>query len=150
MLELPGWAPLKAPKESDKWKAVKAKTAEAMPGLDTPEAVHLWARRNITYTPERIDLWQSPAHTLKRKAGDCEDIAILERALLKAAGWDKPMWLLIVYDIIVRTDHALLITDGKMLDCRTDRIIPLELFSDYRPIAAYSDEAPLTFGRRRG
>lgn len=149
-LELPGWGSLKAPPYA-KWEAVKDKTLPPIDGVFDPATAHRFVREKITYRPEGLDDWSEPALTLKRGYGDCEDFCLLERALLLAAGWKPPIYLLIAHDLLARLDHALLVTQGEILDCRTPRLIPVASFADYRPIFAFSSppNENLTFGRRR-
>jgi predicted transglutaminase-like cysteine proteinase len=55
------------------------------------------------------DLWSSPLETLSTGIGDCEDYAIAKYALLQAAGIaDADLKLLLVRDLAVRQDHAVL------------------------------------------
>lgn len=153
-LELPGWGALKAPAYR-KWESVKdASLCSPIDGVFDPATAHAWARKNIRYQREPIDEWSAPALTIKRGYGDCEDFVLLERALLLAAGWKSPIYMLIAHDLLAREDHALLITQGEILDCRVPRIIPLAAFADYRPIYAFSDDGngnseTLTFGKRK-
>lgn len=51
------------------------------------EAVYRFVKENFRYDPvEESDFWQYPAETIKRGAGDCEDLAFLVKSLLLAAG----------------------------------------------------------------
>lgn len=51
------------------------------------EAVYRFVKENFKYDPvEESDFWQYPAETIKRGAGDCEDLAFLVKSLLLAAG----------------------------------------------------------------
>ncbi|MEM0448340.1 MAG: transglutaminase domain-containing protein [Methanomassiliicoccales archaeon] len=45
-----------------------------------------WVRRNIAYEEETGDYWQSAKETLARKAGDCEDHAILLASIILNLG----------------------------------------------------------------
>jgi transglutaminase-like putative cysteine protease len=58
-----------------------------------PEQVAQWLRsqfadRQLSYysDPSGFDCWYSPATTLRRRAGDCEDLTLLTVSLLLAAG----------------------------------------------------------------
>jgi len=58
-----------------------------------PEQVAQWlstqlASRQLSYQsdPSGFDCWYSPATTLRRRAGDCEDLTLLTVSILLAAG----------------------------------------------------------------
>ena len=55
--------------------------------LTTPRSMFEWVRDNIEYVPEAVEHFQRPDETLDRKAGDCEDNAILLASLLSAKGY---------------------------------------------------------------
>jgi predicted transglutaminase-like cysteine proteinase len=64
------------------------------------------------------DLWSSPLETLAAGTGDCEDYAIAKFAMLLDAGIaEKDLKLLLVRDMAVREDHAVLAVriDGRWL-----------------------------------
>ncbi|NPV19543.1 transglutaminase-like cysteine peptidase [Bradyrhizobium aeschynomenes] len=64
------------------------------------------------------DVWSAPLQTLRSGLGDCEDYAIAKYALLLAAGTpESDLRLLLVRDLAVRQDHAVLAVriDGKWL-----------------------------------
>lgn len=46
-----------------------------------------WVSSNIKYVSDRSEFWQLPFETIKRKAGDCDDVAILTGNLLLAVGF---------------------------------------------------------------
>ena len=148
-LVLPGWAALVAP-AYPRWEIVKDATVLPIEGVVDPATAHAWVRKNIKYQSEPIDDWSHPQVTLDRGYGDCEDMAILERALLIAAGWEPEIYIVIARDNIAHVDHALLVTKGVVLDIRTPKLIPLETLSDYLPTYALSSRQTLTFGRRVG
>ncbi len=57
----------------------------------TPKALATFLHRTFTFTHDeelfgREDYWQSPGEFLTRKAGDCEDYAILAQAVLSRNG----------------------------------------------------------------
>jgi predicted transglutaminase-like cysteine proteinase len=117
-------------------------------GVTAIHDIHIWARRHIRYEPDIVDNWAQPFETLGWRRGDCEDISILERALLIAAGYSSDqMWLVIVYDLITHDIHAMLIVGRFLLDSRTDKITYVAEAKDYQPIIAFSDNRAVTFGR---
>lgn len=149
-MEFGGWQSVNAPLRNQRWIAVKDTRVDALPGLKTIHDIHIWVRRNILYETDVVDNWAQPFETFGWRKGDCEDISILERALLIAAGYaSDSMWLVLVYDQIARIDHALLVVDRFLIDSRSDRITYVSKARDYRPIEAFCDDRAATFGRRR-
>lgn len=155
-LDLPnGWTSVSAPSNlglTAKWLAVKdARLPQTLLARSSAES-HALARQLVKYQrePDNADDWQTPAETRARAVGDCEDLALFERALLINGGIKSAsLWLLIVYDLATKQDHALLWTPIRYIDCRAPRPLPHASFTDYRPIAAFNDTEALTFGRQR-
>ncbi len=119
------------------------------PGLAELAAVNGWANGRIRYVEDRqlygkADYWASAGETLRRGAGDCEDIAIAKMQLLAALGVNRDaMYLTIARDTVRATDHAVLVVkmDGKawLLDNATDRVLDASQAYDYRPIVSFSE-----------
>lgn len=130
--------------------AAIARTAPGRPSAETLGAVNAWANRHIRYVADRqlygrSDFWASAPVTLRRGAGDCEDIAIAKLALLAARGVPRrDMYLTLARDLVRNADHALLVVrmDGRyfMLDNATDRVLDASESQDYRPILTYGSE----------
>ncbi len=147
--QLPGWGPIGC-RMDPRWEAVRHHRIAKVPGLTNPREVHAYVRRRVQYHSEPIDIWATPEETLKRGYGDCEDFAILERALLIESGWPREdIWVLLAHDLLVRQDHALLIVGGLIIDCRSAPVFPVSTFRDYRPIIAFCEDRAVTFGRKR-
>ena len=118
------------------------------PGQATIAAVNSWANAKIRYVEDRqlygqADYWADANTTLRRRAGDCEDIAIAKMALLAGAGVRREdMYLTIARDLARNADHALLVvkSEGRfwLLDNNTDRLLDASAANDYRPILSYS------------
>ena len=118
------------------------------PGQSTIAAVNSWANAKIRYVEDRqlygqADYWADAKTTLRRRAGDCEDIAIAKMALLAGAGVRREdMYLTIARDLVRNADHALLVVKagGKfwLLDNNTDILADASAANDYRPILSYS------------
>lgn len=110
--------------------------------------VNGWVNRNITYRDDRAqygssDYWADARTTLRSRAGDCEDYAILKMQMLAAAGIDREdMMLTLARDTIARTDHAVLLVksgaEWVMLDMASDRIAPAGLSYGYRPVMSFA------------
>ena len=125
-----------------------AGTGGGHPGQATIAAVNSWANAKIRYVEDRqlygqADYWADAKTTLRRRAGDCEDIAIAKMALLAGAGVRREdMYLTIAHDLTRNADHALLVvkSGGRywLLDNNTDRVLDASAANDYRPILSYS------------
>ena len=114
--------------------------------------VNGWVNRNIAYRDDRVqygssDYWADARTTLRARAGDCEDYAILKMQMLAAAGVDREdMMLTVARDTIQRIDHAVLLvrvdSDGGdswvMLDMASDRIAPAGMSYGYRPVMSFA------------
>ena len=126
------------------------------PGHSTIAAVNSWANARIRYVEDRqlfgqADYWADAKSTLRRRAGDCEDIAIAKMALLAGAGVRREdMYLTIARDLARNADHALLVvkSEGKfwLLDNNTDRLLDASAANDYRPILSYSSSGKWLHG----
>lgn len=111
-------------------------------------AVNGWVNARVRYVEDRelyrqADYWAGARATLRRGAGDCEDIALAKLALLAALGVRRDaMFLTIARDLARNADHALLVVrlDGRfwLLDNSTDRVLDAAAANDYRPILSYS------------
>ena len=118
------------------------------PGRAVLAAVNTWANTKIRFVEDRqlygqADYWADAKSTLKRRAGDCEDIAIAKMALLAGAGVRREdMYLTIARDLARNADHALLVVKAEgrywLLDNNTDRLLDASAANDYRPILSYS------------
>ena len=110
--------------------------------------INSWANARIRYVEDRqlygkSDYWADARTTLKRGAGDCEDIAVLKLALLVGAGVRREdIYLTVARDLARNADHALLVVraEGRfwLLDNTTDRLLDASEANDYRPILSYS------------
>ena len=118
------------------------------PGQALIAAVNRWANAKIRYVEDRqlygqADYWADARTTLRRRAGDCEDIAIAKMALLAGAGVRREdMYLTIARDLARNADHAMLVVKAEgrywLLDNNTDRMLDAAAANDYRPILSYS------------
>lgn len=132
-----------------KWVAVK--DLRLPKGVTTARSmadVHSFARSKISYRREVGDTWQKPADTLALGHGDCEDICLVERALLLNAGYrDEDIELMIVLDLITKEWHALLWVKEHYLDNRTDKVLHVSQFKDYRPVTGHRNGHSYLYGR---
>jgi predicted transglutaminase-like cysteine proteinase len=114
------------------------------------EGINAWANQRIRYVEDaklfgRADFWAKAETTLRNRAGDCEDIAILKMQVLAAMGVPRSsMFLTIARDLTRRTDHALLVVrfDDRfwVLDNATDRMLDANDSLDYQPVLSFSGE----------
>jgi predicted transglutaminase-like cysteine proteinase len=93
------------------------------------EEVNIWVNSQIQYREDNGDQWSSPAQTLARGHGDCEDFAIAKYYVLRALGFtEDQVYLIVADDLVARTEHAVLLInlDGQeyILDNFTDNVIP--------------------------
>jgi predicted transglutaminase-like cysteine proteinase len=130
-----------------------------LPIVDRIEAVNAWVNGNIKFVSDarqsgRSDSWSDPAGTLRRRNGDCEDVAILKRQLLQMAGVPTTrIFLSIVRDLVRKADHAVLIVhaneDAFLLDNSTDELLDAAKGNDYRPIFTLGDRGQWLYGYQR-
>ncbi len=119
-------------------------------------AVNAWTNANIRFVDDRVqyrkaDYWAGASATLRRRAGDCEDIAITKLQLLAALGVPRSdMYLTIARDLARNADHALLVVrqGGKfwLLDNATSQLLDASQSYDYRPILSYSESGKWLHG----
>lgn len=121
----------------------------SVPSAATLTAVNSWTNASIHYVEDRqlygeADHWATAGVTLRRREGDCEDIAIVKLQLLAAYGIKREdMSLVIARDLVRGADHALLVVklDGRiwLLDNSTDQVLDATQSYDYRPILSFSE-----------
>lgn len=122
--------------------------AEA-PSVGAVAAINQWANQKIRYVEDqalygRADYWASAGATLGRRAGDCEDIAIVKMQVLAAMGVARSdMYLTIARDLVRNADHAVLVVKlgdrHWLLDNATDRLLDAADSHDYRPIMSFNN-----------
>lgn len=94
----------------------------AAPRNNRPALVQTLLSRRIDYVGDREidDHWANPLATLLRRAGDCEDHALLKRAMLMAAGFSDAEVPLLVLETIKGQGHM------TLLVARADDILVLD------------------------
>jgi len=113
------------------YTAILKKVSDERTGMQIPK-VNYMVNRLLAYRDD-IRLWQtgeywaSPVESLTRRAGDCEDYAILKYALLRDLGIaDEDMRIVVLRDTAARQHHAVLSVrhNGKwlILDNRFSRV----------------------------
>jgi predicted transglutaminase-like cysteine proteinase len=149
------WTPLNSSWNRVRSSTLSSKYAETLLGqpkgaltFATLASVNSWTNRHIRYVEDQVqygkaDYWADARTTLRRRAGDCEDIAIAKMQLLAALGLNRSdMYLTIARDMVRNADHALLIVkfEGRnwLLDDSTDTLLDASASYDYRPIISFS------------
>ena len=140
-----------------------ARFAEGLTGrerLERLDAVNRYVNGRVRFVDDQVqfgkaDVWSPAPATLKRGTGDCEDYAIAKMAMLRRAGFaERDLYLVIVRDLVRRSDHAVLAVraEGRMfvLDNGTDALLESGAVADYRPIMTFAANGSWTHGYRRG
>ena len=122
------------------------------------EAVNWYVNRRVRFVDDirrfgRADVWSSANETLRSGRGDCEDYAIAKMQMLRAAGFaDRDLYLVVLRDLVRRSDHAVLVAraSGRMvvLDNGTDELLDTDRVKDYRPILTFASYGEWTHGYR--
>lgn len=117
--------------------------------LDQLRAVNDWVHLRVRYVADEHDDWQTPAQTLARQAGDCEDFAILKYALLRKSGYPRGA-LRLAYGYTTafgpRIAHMVLLADipgetsPRVLDNMGDVPLPLEQRTDYSVVFTFNED----------
>jgi len=116
--------------------------------------VNRWVNHAIAYRSDgRRDNWAEARATLRDRAGDCEDYAILKMQLLASAGIDRnDMMLTLARDTMRGLDHAVLLVktagDWVMLDMQSDRVVPAAGNYGYKPVISFAGGDSFLHGRR--
>jgi predicted transglutaminase-like cysteine proteinase len=138
-----------------------AKFAESLRGsgeLSRLDAINRYVNSRVQFVEDarqyrHADVWAAANDTLNRGRGDCEDYAIAKLQMLIAAGFsDRDLYLVILKDLVRRSDHAVAVvrSGDKMLvlDNSTDRLLESEAVTDYRPILTFAASGAWTHGYR--
>jgi predicted transglutaminase-like cysteine proteinase len=115
----------------------------------------LIAYRKDSATYGRLDYWASPEETLRRRAGDCEDFAILKMAALLQAGVPaSSMSLVVLQDTKRRVFHAVLSVSTSngafILDILDNAVVKDTSLSNYAPLYSFSTDRAWVHGTRTG
>lgn len=151
----------------DKWRRVFQARLNGRPAVFARalRASNEWHRLEVVnrYVNSRVgfvddsrqyqsaDVWMTANETLRRGQGDCEDYAIAKLQILRAAGFsDRNLYLVILKDLVRRSDHAVVVvrSGGRMfvLDNGTDRVLESDAVTDYRPILTLAAGGVWTHG----
>lgn len=135
-----------------------ARSLRTLTPLQRIETVNRYVNRRVRYVEDsrqfgRPDVWTSANSTLSRGRGDCEDYAIAKMQMLRSAGLsERDLYLVIVRDLVRRSDHAVLVAraEGRMLllDDGTEEVLDTDRVVDYRPILTFASYGEWTHGYR--
>jgi predicted transglutaminase-like cysteine proteinase len=120
------------------------------------QAVNRWVNRAIIYTEDREnwssrDYWATAGETMRRRRGDCEDIAIVKYQMLLSLGLrPEDLYLTLVRDLARNADHAVLVvrSEGRfyLLDNALDAVLPADQTYDYRPTLSFNNQSAWVHG----
>lgn len=123
------------------------KAAAGVSAAEALEIVNLTVNAALTYSPDKTswgqgDYWATPAETLARGVGDCEDFAVTKMWLLRSLGFSaEQLQVVVLQDTKKRVYHAILavhlngerlILDNLSGAVRTDTAYP-----SYMPIMSF-------------
>lgn len=125
---------------------------------DKLNAVNVSVNRAIRYTKDsdnyhEPDHWASPAETMMRQKGDCEDYALLKMAALAEEGIAlKDMSIVVLYDTKRHFYHAVLSVKVQdrfyILDNMRDQVLLDRDLPDYQPLFSISEGRGYLHGSR--
>jgi len=140
--------------------AAAARSAEKASFIGKLRAVNDAVNSHIAYQADYIshnavDYWSTPAETIARGAGDCEDFANMKLRMLNELGVPaRSMSLVVVKDVRRNLFHAVLaITTNKgnfILDNVDNRILTDRDLPQYLPLYSFSEDRSWIHGFSRG
>ena len=110
-------------------------TAEQRPSLDhvaavyrTPQTIASFLREAFTFQRDEdlfneVDRWQSPEEFLQRRAGDCEDYALLAKELLRRNGIEAYVFSLFGEEGYAHTVSVFVDEDGRYNVINQDKLL---------------------------
>ncbi|MER8463047.1 transglutaminase-like cysteine peptidase [Mesorhizobium sp. M1396] len=115
----------------------------------------LIAYRKDSVVYGKLDYWATPSEILERRAGDCEDFAILKMtALLRAGIPTRSMALVVLQDRKRGFFHAVLsVSTGSgtfILDSLSNTVVRDSDLPDYVPLYSFSTDRAWIHGSRPG
>lgn len=152
------WGRTPQPMDISDWRWLAVKDAPAPDNLLGPYApplslaVDRMVNATIDYRRDVRDHWSTPRETWAAAAGDCEDCALLKRAILLERGMDESrIFFLLVRDVQVRENHAVLLVEDDgwhVLDCRRclKQCLPIEEVQDFTALEAMQGNERWKYG----
>ncbi|KQV32524.1 hypothetical protein ASC97_02820 [Rhizobium sp. Root1203] len=135
-------------------RSSQASIRDKMNSVNTTVNHTIRYRRDID-TYKVADYWATPAETLARQQGDCEDFAILKMAALHAEGIDLgDMAVVVLFDQKRHFYHAILSVSVNgnrfILDNMRDEVLPDTRLPDYMPLYSIAGGKGYIHGSRVG
>lgn len=133
------WRPFPTRKKVRQWEGIK----NIMLGMSWSDLGEVNSDVNTAWTYQREDgdSWQSPHDMMVSGKGDCEDFAILKRAIIGRGE------IIIGQDNILGGNHAVLFVDGVVMDCTHDRLLKPEEMPHFKPTMGMDAFRYWIFGR---
>lgn len=133
------WKPIPTRQTLPQWERVKGCAYLVMRSSGIGE-VNSDVNAAWKYQREERDHWQSPNEMMNSGAGDCEDFAILKRAIIGRGE------IVIGHDNVLGGNHAVLFVDGVVLDCTHDKLLTPEQMPHFKPVMGMDDKQYWIFG----
>ena len=150
-----GHVPLVLGKVDSRWLAVKDSGIDVrFTGVDVAHKTDNWVNYHVKYKRDTVDEWSTPMETYQRRYGDCEDLALVKRAMLLRSGVpENHIYFVLVKDVLSKQDHAILVVYYEhawvVLDSFNSLTLPVQQVKDYMPIMAFSGGSAWLYGRKR-
>lgn len=128
-----------------KWKPEPCGRARAEMTVQDLRYISHLVNSQITYVEDDVDYWQTPKETEERGAGDCEDLAILKKSMLRRFFEHQDAEVVVAVTRYTEILHAVLrvfMADGNsyILDnLEGDVLTEAEFKRRYRAVYAISD-----------
>lgn len=132
------WKPVKTRISLPQWERVKAERI-VLP-MDGLEEINSSINRGWAYVREDRDHWQSAGEMMASGTGDCEDFAILKRAIIGRGE------LIVGRDVLLGGNHAVLFVDGWVLDCTHDKLLRPDEMPHFTPTIGMDSSKYWIFG----
>lgn len=96
-------------------KTIREANVEARDKREQALAIGQWVQDNIYYVHESPERFQTPLHTLRIKAGDCDDFTTLICSLLESIGIPNRFVCMQINGVWKHIFPAALMANGKLL-----------------------------------
>jgi predicted transglutaminase-like cysteine proteinase len=129
-----------------------------LPLAERVEQANAWVNHALQFASDaqvygEADHWAGAREALSHGRGDCEDFAVTKLQLLRAAGLPADhLYLVVVRDLVRRSDHAVLaVRLGDrfvVLDNGADAVLEAAQVRDYQPVITFSASGSWVHGFR--
>lgn len=132
------WMPIPTRQTLPQWERIRSRQLNI--SWESLAQVNRDINAGWKYQREERDHWQSPAEMMSSGVGDCEDFAILKRAIIGRGE------IIIGRDVLLGGNHAVLFVDGVVLDCTHDGLLKPEEMPHFTPIRGMDEQGYWIFG----